>query len=120
MKAGPWRAGILAAGRGERLGQSTPKALTPVGGRVLIDFALDGLQAAGATEVVCIINEDSRAIIDYVAASGRTLKMDWIVKSTPSSMHSFLLVLERLAQSGPGPFLITTVDGIARPSNTVV
>ena len=45
----PWRAGIIAAGHGKRLGQNLPKALTPVAGRVLIDFALNGLQAAGAT-----------------------------------------------------------------------
>ena len=40
--------GILAAGWGERLGHSAPKALARVGDKALIDFALDGFEAAGA------------------------------------------------------------------------
>jgi len=109
-------AGIIAAGWGERLGQKIPKALTPVGNRKLIDFVLDGLQAAGVTHVTCIVNEAARAVPEYVAQSQRPLTMDWIVKTTPSSMHSFLIVLERLAAiGGVGPFLMTTVDGVATP-----
>ena len=109
------KAGIIAAGWGERLGQKMPKALTPIGGRCLIDFVLDGLEAAGATEITCIVNEASSAVIDYVAGSGRRCAMDWIVRTTPSSMHSFIAVVERLAESGTGPFLMTTIDGIASP-----
>src|SRR5580765_2612984 len=108
-------AGIIAAGWGERLGQKIPKALTPVGSKKLIDFALDGLTAAGATGVTCIVNESAKDVPTYVAATGRPLKMDWIIQTTPSSMHSFLIVLERLAQQGPGPFLITTVDSVSSP-----
>jgi NDP-sugar pyrophosphorylase family protein len=108
-------AGIIAAGWGERLGQKIPKALTPVGDRKLIDFVLDGLQSAGVTHVTCIVNEAARAVPEYVAESKRPLTFDWIIQTTPSSMHSFLIVLERLAASGPGPFLMTTVDGVAAP-----
>jgi NDP-sugar pyrophosphorylase family protein len=108
-------AGIIAAGWGERLGQKIPKALTPVGGRTLIDFVLDGLEAAGVTQVTCIINEMAREVPAYVEKSGRKLAVDWIVRTTPSSMHSFLIVLERLAQKAPGPYFMTTVDGVAVP-----
>jgi len=108
-------AGIIAAGWGERLGQKIPKALTPVGEKKLIDYVLDGLEASGITHVTCIVNDAAKAVPEYVAQSHRTLTMDWIIQTTPSSMHSFLLVLERLAQSGPGPFLMTTVDGVALP-----
>ena len=96
-------AGIIAAGWGERLGQKIPKALTPVGKRALIDFVLDGLQAAGVTHVTCIVNEAARAVSEYVAQANRPLTFDWIVQTTPSSMHSFLIVLERLAERGPEP-----------------
>jgi NDP-sugar pyrophosphorylase family protein len=110
------RAGIIAAGWGERLGQKMPKALTPVGDRRLIDFVLDGLEAAGATHVTCIVNEAATEVPRYVESSARRLAFDWIVRTTPSSMHSFLIVLERLAQSGEaGPFIMTTVDGVASP-----
>src|SRR5665213_1537045 len=111
----PCHAGIIAAGWGERLGQKIPKALTPVGGRVLLDYVLDGLQAAGVTHVTCIVNDAANAVPEYVKKSQRSLTFNWIVQTTPSSMHSFLIVLERLAQSGPGPFLMTTVDGVATP-----
>jgi len=40
----------------------------------------------------------------------------WIVETTPSSMHSFLRVLETLGVDGDeGPFLMSTVDTIAPP-----
>ncbi len=89
-------AGIIAAGWGERLGQKIPKALTPVGQRKLIDFALDGFEASGITHVTCIVNEAAQAVPEYVIRSNRKLTMDWIIQTTPSSMHSFLIVLERL------------------------
>ncbi len=127
------KAGIIAAGWGERLGQKVPKALTPVGNKKLIDYALDGLEKAGATSVTCIVNESARAVPEYVAQSGRKLAMDWIIQTTPSSMHSFLIVLERLASPSAPPvplprgeggrggdpgealFFITTVDSICPP-----
>ncbi len=109
-------AGIIAAGWGERLGQVTPKALTPVGEKKLIDFVLDGLTAAGATHVTCIVNEASRDVPAYVNAQKRPLAMDWIVQTTPSSMHSFLVVLERLAPQTSEPVLITTVDSVCSPN----
>jgi len=40
----------------------------------------------------------------------------WIVETTPSSMHSFLRVVETLAEDGDtGPFLLSTVDTVAPP-----
>jgi len=108
-------AGIIAAGWGERLGQQRPKALTPVGGRALIDFVLDGLQAAGVERVVCIVNEAACAVLPYVDGQKRPLAVEWIVKTTPSSMHSFWIVLERLARTGGGPHFLTTVDSVCAP-----
>jgi NDP-sugar pyrophosphorylase family protein len=112
------RGGIIAAGWGERLGQKIPKALTQVGGKALIDYALDGLTAAGVEEITCIVNEAARSVPRYVEHSRKpstTPAIDWLVQTTPSSMHSFLLVLERLARSGTGPFLMTTVDAVCAP-----
>ncbi len=109
-------AGIIAAGWGERLGKKIPKALTPVAGRTLIDFVLDGLTAAGVTQITCIVNEAARDVPAYVEAQKRPLTMDWIIQTTPSSMHSFLIVLERLAQKTSDPVLVTTVDSVCAPS----
>lgn len=112
------RAGIFAAGFGSRLGAShrRPKGLTPIGGRPLIDWILQDLESAGAADIVMIINEQSTAIRDHVDRNLRSRAVRWIVQTTPSSMHSFLRVVETLAQDGDeGPFLISTVDTIAPP-----
>jgi NDP-sugar pyrophosphorylase family protein len=108
------RAGIIAAGWGQRLGGGS-KALTRVGGRALIDYVLDGLEAAGCDHVTCIVNEASTDVPAYVAASGRALPVDWIVKTTASSMHSFLVVLERLAGFGDPWHVMSTVDAVCAP-----
>jgi HAD superfamily hydrolase (TIGR01549 family) len=107
------RAGIFAAGVGARLGSSTAKGLTRVAGRPLIDWILDDLADAGVSEIVMIINEQSTALREHV---GTAWPIRWIVETTPSSMHSFLRVMETLAAGGDqGPFLISTVDTIAPP-----
>src|ERR1039457_2036136 len=64
------RAGVLAAGRGERLRtqSSHPKPLVKVGSQTLIEHVLNSMSDAGASEVVVIINEDSIAVRDHVAA----------------------------------------------------
>ena len=55
MNAGPRRAMVLAAGRGERLRPITetrPKPLVQVGGHALLDLILDRLESAAISEVV--------------------------------------------------------------------
>jgi choline kinase len=112
------RAGVIAAGRGDRLrnAAATLKPLVRVGGRPLIDRVIESIEEAGASEVCIIINEDSLAVRDHVSAVRRSLSVRWLVESTPSSMHSFLRVLETLAEENdPTPVLISTVDTVAPP-----
>jgi NDP-sugar pyrophosphorylase family protein len=114
----PLRGGIFAAGFGSRLQQSsgTPKALTIVSGRPLIDWILDDFEDAHVAEIAIIINEQSLAVRAHVDADKRPCHIRWIVETTPSSMHSFLRIVETLAENAPdGPFLISTVDTIAPP-----
>ena len=112
------RAGVLAAGRGERL-RSQPSDLKPlarIGGSTLIEHVLKSMAEAGASEVVVIINEDSRAVRDHVARCDWPFALRWIVETTPTSMHSFLRLLETLASDGnDGPFLLSTVDTVTSP-----
>jgi hypothetical protein len=65
------------------------------------------------TNVVVIVNAESLAVREHVEASRSPAAVKWIVESTPSSMHSFLRVLESLTDDGDaGPFLISTVDAV--------
>jgi NDP-sugar pyrophosphorylase family protein len=115
------KAGIFAAGVGARMragdgGPHQPKALTRVGDRTLIEWILRDIEAAGAGEIVVIVNEQSIAVRDHVTRVMPSRPITWIVETTPSSMHSFLRVLETLAgDGGDGPFLMSTVDTIAPP-----
>ena len=114
--ARPTRAGIIAAGRGDRLrgGSSLLKPLVRVGGRTLIERVLEAMGEAAVSEVAIIINEFSLAVRADVSATAWPFPVQWIVETTPSSMHSFLRVVERLAEDGDaGPFLVSTVDTIA-------
>src|SRR5437016_1553258 len=85
-----WRAGVIAAGRGERLQNGAPrlKPLVNVGGSTLIERVLGSLGEAFPSEVVVIVNDDSRAVRDHVASRSWPFNLRWIVETTPSSMHS--------------------------------
>jgi NDP-sugar pyrophosphorylase family protein len=106
------RGGVIAAGHGTRLqadGYRVSKPMTPVGGRPLIDHALDRFRAVGIRQATVIINEDSGDCRHWLDDHSQDLDLDVVVRTTPSSYASFELVAARLAG---GPALVTTVDAI--------
>ena len=108
----PLRGGILAAGQGTRLkadGFCSSKAMTPVGGRPLIDHALERFRAVGLRRVTVIINEESDDCRQWLERNADDFDLDLIVQTTPSSYASFAIVAGRLAGERA---LITTVDSI--------
>src|SRR3954469_1862051 len=113
------RAGVLAAGRGERL-RAHPCELKPlarIGDLTLIEHVLKSMANAGPSEVVVIINEDSMAVRDHVTKNDWPFALRWVVETTPTSMHSFLRLVEVLAEDGTdGPFLLSTVDTVTGPN----
>jgi len=97
------RGGIIAAGEGRRLratGFSMPKPLVPVAGVPLIEWVIGNFRAAGITSLVMIVNEQSHACPDWVQSRFSDLDVEVIVKTTASSLESFLEINRRLA--GPG------------------
>ena len=114
----PWRAGVIAAGWGERLREATPalKPLVTVGGQPLIARVLGSLAEASPAEVCVIVNEAGTDVRAWAMSRPWPFHVRWVVETTPSSMHSFLRIVETLAADGDeGPFLITTVDTVAPP-----
>lgn len=107
---------IIAAGEGSRLAQEgvlSPKPLVEVGGERLIDRLLRIFLANGATEVVAICNEqmtEVRARLEHIQTAG-LVPLKFVVKSTPSSMHSMWELSRWLRDE---PFVLTTVDTIFR------
>jgi NDP-sugar pyrophosphorylase family protein len=106
------RGGVIAAGHGTRLradGYRVSKPMTPVGGRPLIEHALDRFRAVGVRQVTVIVNEESDDCRRWLAGYSADLDLDVIVRTTPSSYASLELVATGLAGA---PALITTVDAI--------
>jgi len=104
--------GIIAAGIGRRLradGYHVSKPMVPVGGRPLIDIALDRFRAAGIRRLTVIINDTSGDCRKWLNDHGGDFDLDIIVRSTPSSYASFQIVVDRLAGA---PAVITTIDAI--------
>jgi len=110
------RYAVIAAGEGSRLaseGITSPKPLVQVGGERLIDRLLRIFVGCGATEVVVICNEQMTAVRQHLAALSQSSQapLRYLVKSTPSSMHSLWELSPWLADE---PFVLTTVDTVFR------
>ena len=106
---------ILAAGEGSRLAQEgveVPKPLVKINGVPMIDRLLGVFGRAGAEKVVIIANNLHPATqqhLQQLKADGMPIEL--VVKTTPSSMHSFY---ELKPHIGEGKFCLTTVDTIFR------
>ncbi len=57
---------IMAAGQGTRMKSPTPKVLHRVGGRTMLDRAIDAVQAAGCEQVVVVCGTHSPAVAEHV------------------------------------------------------
>jgi len=121
------RYAIIAAGEGSRLtqeGVALPKPLVEVGGESLILRLLRIFMVHGATEI-CVICNDRTPLVEArlkeIQTAGISLSpsaektavpLRFVVKSTPSSMHSFYELADWL--DGDEPFVLTTVDTVFR------
>jgi NDP-sugar pyrophosphorylase family protein len=102
--------GIIAAGEGSRLRQggfAMPKPMVPIAGVPLIESTIKNLQAARVAPLAIIVNEQERACVDWVRARFPALPVEFIVKTTVSSLESFGEVIRR---HPGGRMLVSTVD----------
>ena len=66
MTSHPRAAIILAAGQGTRLKSPLPKVLHPVGGRAMLDHAIDAAEALGCERIVVVVGAHSPEVRDHV------------------------------------------------------
>ena len=64
--ATPRAAVILAAGQGTRMKSPTPKVLHAVGGRTMLDRAIDAAQELGCQRIVVVVGAHSPAVGEHV------------------------------------------------------
>lgn len=89
---------VIAAGEGSRLaaeGIDVPKPLVKVGGEHLIDRLIRVFIENEAEEIVVICNDITAQVSLHLVKlqadglQGQPVPLRFVVKSTPSSMHSF-------------------------------
>ena len=106
---------IIAAGEGSRLAQEgvqLPKPLVNLNGTPMIRRLIDIFLECGAESISIIVNNEMTQVREYVESLSLPVPLNRVVKSTPSSMHSFYEVSRGCTA---GKFILTTVDTIFRP-----
>jgi NDP-sugar pyrophosphorylase family protein len=108
------KAGIIAAGKGERLsltGAPVPKPLVPILGEPMIARTIRALDAAGVDEVCCVINGLDPSVGEYLRSRRWPVPFRIVERATGNSLESFSLLVPFLEKE---PFLIFTVDAVFR------
>lgn len=107
---------IISAGEGSRLAQEgvqLPKPLVQLNGMAMIDRLIHIFAKNGAEQVVVIINNEVAQTKEHLALLKKVseVPLEVVVKTTPSSMHSFYELSTYLKDD---KFCLTTVDTIFR------
>ncbi len=105
---------IIAAGEGSRLtqeGVKLPKPLTVLAGKAMIERLIRIFIDNNADEIVVIVNEENVLTKKFLEElKGKlNIPLTLVVKTTPSSMHSFF---ELSKYMDGDKFCLTTVDTI--------
>ncbi len=103
---------IIAAGEGSRLAQEgvkLPKPLVKLNGVALIDRLIGMFLKNKASSISIIVNNEMESVQEHVKKLTLDVPLNIVVKSTPSSMHSFFELSKFLRN---GKFCLTTVDTI--------
>ena len=105
---------IIAAGEGSRLAQEgvkKPKPLVELNGEPMIGRLINVFTRCNAESISIIVNNEMKEVKAYLDTLNPGVPFNVVVKSTPSSMHSFF-ELSHVMQKGK--FCLTTVDTIFR------
>lgn len=101
---------IIAAGEGSRLaneGVNSPKPLVELCGIPVIERLIRIFERQKADSISIIINEQQPETLEFLNSIKCACKLNIVVKSTPSSMHSMHALGNYLRN---GKFCLTTVD----------
>lgn len=104
---------IIAAGEGSRLvqeGVKTPKPLVKLNGVPMIKRLIDIFMECNAESVSVIINSEMVEVKEYLQSLKLPISLNLVIKTTPSSMHSFYELSRVMGMDGK--FCLTTVDTI--------
>ena len=101
---------IIAAGEGSSIAQegvAKPKPLVGTCGEPMIGRLINLFCRCNAESISIIVNEQMTEVREYIESLSLDIPLNLVVKTTPSSMHSFF-ELSRVIPKGR--FCLTTVD----------
>jgi bifunctional UDP-N-acetylglucosamine pyrophosphorylase/glucosamine-1-phosphate N-acetyltransferase len=99
---------ILAAGKGERMKSPRPKVLHPIGGRAIIDHAIDTAQALGCDPIVVVAGAHAPAVRAHVAA--RLGEAAVVIQDPPLGTGHAVLVAQPALAGFDGDVMVTFAD----------
>ena len=105
---------IIAAGEGSRLAQegiAKPKPLVELQGEPMIGRLINIMLRCNAESISIIVNEHMTEVRKYLEGLDLPIPLNLVIKTTPSSMHSFWHLSKVIPK---GKFCLTTVDTIFR------
>jgi 2-C-methyl-D-erythritol 4-phosphate cytidylyltransferase len=103
---------ILAAGSGERLGLSRPKALVELAGRPLVEWSIEVLgEVDGIERIVLALPPGTRAPAGVTAVDGGAVRSDSVRKALAASEHGDPVLIHDAARPLLTAELARTVIG---------
>ncbi len=108
---------IIAAGQGSRLvqeGVKRPKPLVELNGETLLARLIRIFTQNKAESISIIINEEMTEVKNFLDTINIDCELNVVVKTTPSSMHSFY-ELSKVMKSGK--YCLTTVDTVFKETD---
>ncbi len=99
---------ILAAGQGTRMKSATPKVLHAVGGRAMLDWAIDSAQALGCEKTIVVVGAHAPAVGERAAArlgAGSTA-----VQDPPQGTGHAVRAAEEALGAFAGDVIVTYAD----------
>jgi bifunctional UDP-N-acetylglucosamine pyrophosphorylase/glucosamine-1-phosphate N-acetyltransferase len=100
---------ILAAGQGTRMKSQTPKVLHTIGGRAMVDRAIDAAEALGCAPIVVVASPASAAVIDHVTA--RLGQAAVALQDPPLGTGHAVLAARPILDRFEGDVVVTYADG---------
>jgi NDP-sugar pyrophosphorylase family protein len=103
---------IIAAGEGSRLAQegiTEPKPLVRLNGVPLLDRLINIFLNNNAEAINIIVNRENIQVQKHIQNLELPVPLNLVIKSTPSSLHSFYELSSFLQNK---PFVLTTVDTV--------
>src|SRR5256885_3190058 len=108
---------IPAAGWGTRMAVDVPKALIEVGGRPLIESAIESLTSIGVSKIIVVIGHRGEQVRDYFSARRSSLQIEFALQEKQLAMAHAIASASHLISSD---FLVLCPDNLYSESTDLI